>query len=39
MLELLEELRFPQKGARAKSINIEDKHVLLISNPSKQATR
>jgi hypothetical protein len=39
MWELLVELRFPQKGARWKSINIEDKHVLLISNPLKQATR
>jgi hypothetical protein len=39
MLELLVELRFPQKGARGKSIKIEDKHMLLIFNPLKQATR
>jgi len=39
MRELLVELRFPQKGARVKGINIEDKHVLLISNPLKQSTR
>jgi hypothetical protein len=39
MLELLVELRFTQKVARGKSINIEDKHVLLIFNPLEQVTR